>query len=162
MLSSNDQLDCRMTRRDMESHLGRYWMYADTRINLIPLDDNEPRLGGRVQATQTSFDVQTFTLSNKHYHGVYGEDFLAYGEFSEDVDPAQDATLLKLFEEGADEVVDRHHFKFEDQQVTYSRTLNGEVKDTEVEHEIEPTALTTSITNSWSESLFYGIGNARV
>ena len=130
-----------MTRRDMESLLGRYWMYSDTRINLIPLDDNEPRLGGRVQATQTSFDVQTFTLSNKHYHGVYGEDFLAYGEFSDDVDPGSDATLLKLFEDGAEEVVDRHYFKFADQQVTYSRSLNSDVKDTEVEHEIESTPL---------------------
>ena len=76
-----------MCRRDMESTLGRFWKYSDTRINLIPVDDAEPRLGGRVQATETSFDIRTFTLSNKKYHGVYGEDFVTFGQFSEDADP---------------------------------------------------------------------------
>ena len=52
----------RVTRRDMESMLGRFWLFADTRINLIPLDESEPRLGGRVLATQTTVDFSTLTL----------------------------------------------------------------------------------------------------
>ena len=103
----------RMTRRDMESIFGRFWMYQDTRINLTPVDENEPRLGGRVHATQRTFDVQTFTLSNTHYHGVYGEDFLTFGKFDESADVENDATLLQIFEEGNDAVLDRHYFKFD-------------------------------------------------
>ena len=89
----------RVTRRDMESMFGRFWLYADTRINLIPVNENEPRLGGRVQATQTSIDFSTLTLQNRHFHGVYGEDFLTYGEFAEDQNPDDEATLLKIFDD---------------------------------------------------------------
>lgn len=78
----------------MMSSWGRFWKYADTRIQLTPLDENEPRMGGRVQATETCFDIRTFTLANKTYHGVYGEDFLAYAEFHSDADPESEATLL--------------------------------------------------------------------
>ena len=78
----------------MMSSWGRFWKYADTRIHLTPLDENEPRMGGRVQATETCFDIRTFTLANKTYHGVYGEDFLAYAEFQADADPESEATLL--------------------------------------------------------------------
>ena len=101
-----------VSRRDMESLFGRFWKYSDTRINLIPLDENEPRMGGRVEAKEIAFDIRTLTLSNKTYHGVYGEDFLTFGEFHNDVDPEHEETLLKIFEEGAEEVLDRHHFKF--------------------------------------------------
>ena len=93
---------------------GRFWKYSDTRIHLTPVDENEPRLGGRVQATETCFDISTFTLYNKNYHGVYGEDFLAYGEFHSDVDPENEATLLKIFDDNCQEVIDRHFFKFAD------------------------------------------------
>ena len=146
----------------MESRFARFWKYSDTRINLTPLDEGEPRLGGRVQATETSFDVRTFTLSNRHFHGVYGEDFLVYGEFSKDVDPENEATLLKLFEKDSEHVLDRHEFKFADQQVTYGRAVNPNEKDLEVDHEIEATPLNNTIADSWSESLFYGIGNSRM
>ena len=120
----------------MESLVGRFWKYSDTRITLEPLDENEPRLGGRVLASQTSFDFRTFTLANKSYHGVYGEDFLTYGEFNKDVDPQNEETLLKIFEEGSEAVVDRHYFKFENGQVTYSRAVDGAVKDVDLEHPI--------------------------
>ena len=125
----------------MESLLGRFWRYQDTRVSLEPVDENEPRLGGRVQATQTTFDVRTFTLSNKTYHGVYGEDFLTFGEFVGEADPQDEATLLKIFDENSDAVADRHSFKFADSQVTYSRQVNGDVVDTDLEHEIAETPL---------------------
>ena len=100
----------------MESRFGRFWKYSDTRINLIPLNEAEPRLGGRVQATETSFDIRTLTMANRQLHGVYGEDFLVFGEFSKEVDPENEATLLKLFEETpSEDVLDRHSFKFADQ-----------------------------------------------
>ena len=71
-------------------------------------------MGGRVTAKELTFDIRTFTLSNKHYHGVYGEDFLTFGEFHSELDPENEADLLKIFEEGNEEVLDRHHFKFAD------------------------------------------------
>ena len=78
----------------MMSMWGRFWKYADTRIHLTPLDENDPRMGGRVQATETCFDIRTFTLQNKNYHGVYGEDFIAFAEFHADANPDDEATLL--------------------------------------------------------------------
>ena len=119
-------------------------------------------MGGRVQATETCFDIRTFTLSNKSYHGVYGEDFLTFGEFHSDVDPENEATLLEIFEDDSKQVSDRHFFKFADQQVTYSRQIDGEQKDTDVEHEIEPTQLGQHIGDTWSETLFYGAGNSKM
>ena len=68
----------RMTRRDMESAFGRFWKYQDTRITLFPLDDQQPRLGGRVQATEYAIDFRTMTPSSITYFGAYGEDFLTY------------------------------------------------------------------------------------
>jgi hypothetical protein len=46
--------------------------------------------------------------------------------------------------------------------VTYSRQVNAEHKDTDVEHAIEPTTLGQNITQTWSEALFYGAGNAKM
>ena len=130
-----------MTRRDMESSFGRFWKYQDTRINLIPVDESQPRLGGRVQATQKTFNVQTLTFSNKHYHGVYGEDFISFGQFTADVDVDNEETLLKIFDEDSDAVFDRHYFKFDNGQVSYSRKIDGEHIDAEIEHAIEETPL---------------------
>lgn len=151
-----------VSRRDMMSMWGRFWKYSDTRINLTPVDENEPRLGGRVQATETGFDFRTFTFQSKNYHGVYGEDFLVFGEFTAEANPDDEATLLKIFDDNSSAVVDRHFFKFADQQVTYSRQVDADAKDTDVEHAIEPTQLGQNITQTWSETLFYGAGNARM
>ena len=152
----------RMMRRDMESTFGRFWLYADTRINLQPVNEEEPRLGGRVHATQTSFDFSTFTFANKHYHGAYGEDFLIFGEFAAEADPENEETLLQIFEEGSDAVVDRHSFKFDDSSLSYSRSINADVKDTEIDHAIAPTKLNASIGQTWTETFFYGVGNAKM
>ena len=59
-------------------------------------------------------------------------------------------------------MVDRHTFKFADQKVSYSRDVDGEKLDAEVEHAIETTPLSTRVDDSWSETLFYGRGNERM
>ena len=146
----------------MESIFGRFWRYQDTRISLDPLDENQPRLGGRVTASQRSFDIRTFTLQSKTYHGVYGEDFLTYGEFAPGANADDEATLLQIFEEGSDAVVDRHHFKFDGGRVNYSRTVDGQQVDADIEHAIEETALQSEVGDSWSETFFYGAGNAKM
>lgn len=50
-----------VTRRDQESLVGRFWKYENATINLIPLDEEEPRLGGKVQVKSMGFDFRTFT-----------------------------------------------------------------------------------------------------
>ena len=60
----------------------------------MPLDDEQPRLGGRVTATEYKFDVRTFSVGKTTYHGVYGEDFLTYAEFDQDVDVTKDETAI--------------------------------------------------------------------
>ena len=40
-------------------------------------------------------DVRTFTPIRKNYYGVYGEDFLTYGEYSKDAkNPMDDEETL--------------------------------------------------------------------
>ena len=70
-----------MTRRDMESALGRFWKVEDTTVTFYPVNADEPRLGGKVAASVKGFDVSTFSPYTKTYYGVYGEDFVTYGQF---------------------------------------------------------------------------------
>ena len=152
-----------MTRRDMESSFGRFWKYQDARISLFPLDDQQPRLGGRVQATEYTIDFRTLQPSVTTYFGVYGEDFLTYAQFAESENVDDEGTLLKIFEENSDVVLDKHTFKFdENQKVTYSRQVNPSAKDTEIDHQIEETELSPVIRDTWSETLFYGVGNKQM
>merc|ERR1712060_724881 len=71
--SSDSKVQAVATRRDMDSWLGRFWKDSDTRINFLPIDESEPRLGGRVQATQLEINFQTLTFGSTSYTGVYGE-----------------------------------------------------------------------------------------
>ena len=87
---------------------------------------------------------------------------MTFGQFSEEADPENEADLLKIFEDDSPDVVDRHFFKFADQQVTYSRQVDGEKIDADVEHAIEATPLSSTISDSWSETLFYGVGNSKM
>lgn len=68
-------------------------------MKLIPIDDEQPRLGGKVKASIFTFDVRTFTPSFATYFGAYGEDFISFAEFENPSgqEPSE-ATLLKIFE----------------------------------------------------------------
>jgi len=50
----------------MESTFGRFWKYENSTINLIPVDENEPRLGGKVQVRSFVIDFRTLTAGSKH------------------------------------------------------------------------------------------------
>ena len=105
-------------------------------------------------------DFRTLTPSSTTYFGVYGEDFLTYAEFSQDSNPDDEGTLLKIFEPESDAVLDKHTFKFdENQKVSYSREVNAESKDAELEHAVEETTLNEQIRETWTETFFYGVGN---
>jgi len=58
------------------------------------VDVNDPKLGGRVKATEYKFDVRTFTIGKTDLHGVYGEDFLTFAEFDGEADTDRDETLI--------------------------------------------------------------------
>ena len=92
-------------------------------------------------------DVRTMTPYMKTYYGVYGDDFVSYGKFMSSENPIEhEETLLKLFEdEEMHEVVDKHTFKFENNQVTYQRQVNEAQLDAELEHAIEESVMTPHI-----------------
>ena len=87
-----------MVRRDMESLFKRFWKCENTTINLLPLDPENPREGGRVAATVVGLDVRTFTPYKKTYNGVYGEDFVTFGEVAGVETADEDDKLLKLMD----------------------------------------------------------------
>ncbi len=154
-----------MTRRDMESYWGRYWRYENARITLIPVDESQPQLGGKVQVKAFVMDWRTFTPSLKTLYGVYSDDFITFGEFSKDSGNPLDSeeTLLKLFDENDQTTVpDKTTFRFQNNALFYKREVNGEVVDTEIEQEVNDSKLHPIVEQSWSETLFYGVGNKRV
>jgi hypothetical protein len=66
----------------MESYFQRFWRYEHMRMQLHPIDNEQPRLGGKVSASSFVFDIRRCTFSKREYYGVYGEDFINFGEFS--------------------------------------------------------------------------------
>ena len=139
----------------------RFWKAENTSLTFYPIDEEQPRLGGKVKASVMGLNFQTLTPIMQTYHGVYGEDFITYGKLVSDVaNPLDDdETLLKAIDGSMDECTDRHSFRFENDQVWYSREVNGEKIDADVEHNIAMTALQPMIYQTWSETMFYGAGN---
>ena len=58
-----------------------------------------------------------------------------------------------------EDVKDRHTFRFENDRLYYGRDVNGETNDAEVEHAISESELSPSYAQTWSETMFYGLGN---
>ena len=158
-------LQMELTRRDMETYAGRFVKYEHAYFTLIPVDEAQPRLGGKVKVTAFQMDWRTFTPSLKTYYGVYSEDFLTYGEFNKDAgNPLEnEEVLLKICDENdTNTVVDKTTFRFQDNKLTFRRDINEEVKDVEIEHPISEVELTPVLDQTWSETLFYGLGNKRM
>lgn len=59
--TSEGKLSMEVTRRNMESIAGRFWRYESASITLMPVDEAEPRLGGKVQVKSIGMDFRTFT-----------------------------------------------------------------------------------------------------
>jgi hypothetical protein len=110
-------------------------------------------------------DWNTFTPQYKTLYGIYGDDFITYGEYKKDVgNPLNDEeVLIKIADENdTDTVHDKTTFSFRDNKLSYKREVNGEFKDTEIEHPITESQLQPVMDQTWSEVLFYGIGNKNV
>jgi hypothetical protein len=149
----------------MESKWGRYWRYENASITLIPLDETNPQNGGKVQVKAFVMDLRTFTPQLKTLYGVYSDDFITFGEFSKEAgNPLENEELLLKVVDEEDQVTvpSRTTFRFEDNNLFFKREVNSEIFDTEIEHEVREAKLQPLIDQSWSETLFYGLGNKRV
>ena len=149
----------------METRWGRFWRYENAQITLIPVDETQPQLGGKVQVKAFVMDFRTFTPQIKTLYGVYSDDFITFGEFAKSAgNPLEnEEVLLKVCDEEDRSVVpERTTFRFENNQLHFKREVNGEVVDTEIEHAIEDNKLHPIIDQSWSETLFYGLGNKNI
>lgn len=89
-------------------------------------------------------DWNTFTPQYKTLYGIYGDDFITYGDFGKEVgNPLHDEeTLIKIADENdTTTVADKTTFTFKDNRLSYKREVNGEVKDVEIEHPINESQL---------------------
>lgn len=149
----------------METKLGRFWRYENAYVSLIPLDETQPRLGGKVKVNAFIMDFCTFTPQWKTFYGIYSDDFITFGEFAKSAgNPLEnEELLLKVVDEQDNTTVpDRFTFRFENNALHYKREVNGEVKDSEIEHAVSEQKLQPIIPQTWSEVLFYGVGNKNV
>ena len=152
----------------METYAGRFWRYENAYISLFPVDESQPRLGGKVRVKALTVDWRTFTFKLRTLYGIYSDDFITFGEFDKATIQGEDpfhneALLLKVVdEEDRTTVPDRHIFKFENNALHYKREVNSETRDTEIEHPVSEHKLSPLIDQTWSEVFFYGLANKRV
>jgi len=162
--ASEGKIYMEVTRRDMESLFGRFWRYESSTINLMPINEEQPRLGGKVHVKSFVFDFRTFTPQVLNQYGVYNDDFVTFGTFSkETASPLEDESVLLALVEDSNghhgAVVDKTTFKFDNNNLVFVREVNKENADADTNHAISETKLDVFLTHSWTESLFYGVGN---
>ena len=149
----------------MDTPVGRFWRYENAFISLIPVDPTQPRLGGKVQVKSLTMDWRTFTPTFKTLHGVYSDDFITFGEFRKEAgNPLEnEGELIKICDDNDILTVPvKNKFRFENYKLFFTKTVNGEVRDLEIEHPIPESELEVMIDQSWTEVLFYGLANKRI
>lgn len=149
----------------METKWGRFWRYENAQVTLIPVDEAQPSLGGKVKVKAFVMDWRTFTPQLKTLYGVYSDDFITFGEFSKEAGNPLDneEVLLKVCDENDKVTVpDRTSFRFENGGIFFKREVNGEVVDSEIEHSVDEKKLSPLIDQTWSETFFYGLGNKKI
>ena len=93
--ASANKVYMEVTRRDMETFLGKYWRYENATINFLPVDEEQPRLGGKVMVKSFVFDLRTMTLGFNNQYGIYSDDFITYGTFDKEAgNPLDDDEIL--------------------------------------------------------------------
>ena len=94
-------------------------------------------------------------------YGVYNDEFVTFGTFtSEAGNPFEDEeVLLRVMDDQDATVSDRTTFRFENNALHFQRDVNEELSDPEVNHAIANTELDEVQRDSWTETLFYGVGN---
>ena len=143
----------------------KFWKVETNSLTLHPIDPENSRLGGKVTVKCLLFDVRTFTFKMKTYYGIYGDDFIQYGEFNSDSSPLEDEEmLLRLTEsiEGSDDIMQKTTFRFANDSLTFSHEVNDSLVDTDLVHQVPESELLTSSQETWSEKFFYGVGNDKM
>ena len=158
--AAEGKIHMELTRRDQETLLGRYWLYQNATISLLPLDESNPRQGGKVHVKGYGFDFRTFTPVSIDQYGIYSDDFVTFGTFKEGNPLDNEQVLMQIVDERASsQVVDKTTFRFHNNTLSFQRDVNADLTDPEVNHAVDPTDLSLAYDNSWSETLFYGVGN---
>lgn len=89
-------------------------------------------------------DWYTCTPQFKTLYGIYGDDFITYGEYSKDLGDvlSDEEALIKIADEtDTTSVLDKTTFSFRDNRLSYKREVNGDLKDLEVDHPIAESQL---------------------
>ena len=87
---SQNKVQLQVTRRDMETYAKRFLMFDYYTINLHPLEEENPSLGGKVTVQNFKLDFQTLIPSYQKLYGVYSDEFVIFGEHKE----IKDGSLL--------------------------------------------------------------------
>ena len=160
--SAENKLAMEITRRDLTTLMGKFWRIESNRFTLHPINEEDPRLGGKVSVRSLVFDARTFTFKMKALYGIYGDDFIQFGEFAGNSSPLNDEErLLKLTEsiEDSDDIMYKSTFTFENDNLRYSHEINENLVDTDLHFRVPENELLFSPKTSWSERFFYGVGN---
>ena len=158
--TASNKLALDHTRRDMTSMFGRIWKAETARFTLHPIDKKNVAAGGTVEGSCLTFNAQTFTFHTKQLYGVYGEDFMTVGTFMSEGDPMHDERfLLEVTKDNSPHVGEKMTFRFDLDRVHYKHEVNDANVDTDLVHEIGDTTLTPMTRTTWSERLYYGLGN---
>ena len=88
---------------------------------------------------------------------------MTFGTFANGVNPIDDEELLlKITEDVQGEsnpVLDKTTFNFNNNELSFSREVNDDREDLDINHAVDPSQLDHYHTESWTEALFYGRGN---
>lgn len=147
----------------MESTFHRFWRYENSTMSLVPVDESEPRLGGKVQVKSFVVDFRTLTLAFQTQYGIYSDNMVTYGTFEKGTNPFDDEELLlQIVEDDSQLVTDKTTFKFDSNELHFERQVNEDKTDSEINHAIEKTKLDIVHDDTWTELMFYGVGNKNV
>ena len=100
-------------------------------------------------------------------YGIYTDNMVTFGTFDKaHGNPLEDDdVLIKITTDIDGEgtgIHDRTTFKFEGNEILFSKEINESLSDPDINHAIEETKLDLVIDDSWTETFFYGIGNQKM
>mmetsp|Transcript_23724 Transcript_23724/g.21087 ORF Transcript_23724/g.21087 Transcript_23724/m.21087 type:complete len:193 (+) Transcript_23724:32-610(+) len=163
--SSENKISMEVTRRDMTTFMRRFWKIESNKLTLHPLNEEDPRQGGKVEVKTLLFNIRTLTFSIKTQYGIYGDDFIQFGEFSGEASPLEDEErLLKITEsiQDSDDIMYKSTLKFENDNLTFAYETNDTLADPDFHIPVEKNELLFTPKTSWSEKFFYGVGNTNM
>ena len=88
------------------------------------------------------FDFRTFLPIMNTQYGVYNDDFVTFGTYTDEGSPLEnEEVLLQIVEDQHPNIGDRVTFRFENNDVYFQRDVNSDLMNTDVHHQFENTKL---------------------